>query len=110
MDLISRKWAMLVINAIGNRGKARYNEIAEMLNGINSRTLACRLRELEGFGLIVREAYAEIPPRVEYSLTERGVELRKAIMPLMDWAYMYTSVTGDGASPCDVAHDSAPHE
>ena len=56
------------------------------LQGISAKTLADILKQLEISGLIKREAFAEIPPRVEYSLTKDGTELRSAIKPLMQWA------------------------
>ena len=86
IDTISKKWALLIIATIGNHSKLRYNELKEKLGEISPKTLADRLKELEGEGLIIRKAFAEIPPRVEYSLTDRGEELRRAMMPLMEWA------------------------
>ncbi len=86
MGIMSKKWALLIISAIGNNQKLRYNELEKRLGEISPKTLADRLKELENANIIKREAFAEIPPRVEYSLTEEGVELRKAIMPLMKWA------------------------
>lgn len=107
MDIISKKWAMLIINAIGNKEEVRYNEIMRILKGINSKTLSDRLKELEEFGLIKREVYAEIPPRVEYSLTNDGIELRKAILPLMNFVYAHNSKTKNKKTPCDVAYEKA---
>lgn len=86
IDVISKKWALLVIAVIGNNHKLRFNEIMKNLEGISPKTLAIILKQLETSGLINREAFAEIPPRVEYSLTKNGTELRKAIKPLMKWA------------------------
>jgi len=57
------------------------------LIGISPKTLADRLKELTKAGLIKRENFAEIPPRVEYTLTQDGVEVRDAMLPLMEWAY-----------------------
>jgi len=56
------------------------------LNGISPKTLTDRLKELKKSGLINREIFAEIPPRVEYSLTQDGIELRDLMIPLMEWA------------------------
>jgi len=78
--------ALVIIGTIGNHQKLRFNEIMESLRGIGPKTLADRLKELDKAGLIRREAFAEIPPRVEYSLTEDGEELRRAMIPLMNWA------------------------
>ncbi|KCZ72033.1 putative transcriptional regulator [Candidatus Methanoperedens nitroreducens] len=102
MDIISKKWALLIINAVGNYQRIRYSEIRDTLGEINSKVLSDRLKELEEAGLIKREAYAEIPPRVEYSLTEDGEALRKAIMPLMKWVYSKNS--GRTNTPCDTAY------
>jgi len=86
IDVISKKWALLVINAIGNYGRLRFNRLMEELHGISPKTLSDTLKELQAEGLIKRESFAEIPPRVEYSLTRDGAELRKSIIPLLKWA------------------------
>ncbi|TET64542.1 transcriptional regulator [Candidatus Bathyarchaeota archaeon] len=104
MDVISKKWALLIINTIGNNEKLRYNKIMEGLKGINSKTLSDRLKELEEYGLIKREAYAEIPPRVEYTLTNDGVELARAMLPLMQWANSHNLLKKETKTPCDVAY------
>jgi DNA-binding HxlR family transcriptional regulator len=57
------------------------------LNGISPKSLSDRLKELTEAGLINREIFAEIPPRVEYTLTQDGIEVRDAMLPLMEWAY-----------------------
>ncbi len=85
MELISKRWALLIIGVVGNHRKLRYNEIMEKLGGISPKSLSDRLKELGGAGLLKRKAFAEIPPRVEYSLTKDGEELRKAMIPLMEW-------------------------
>lgn len=85
MGILSKKWALLIISAIGNNQKLRYSELEKKLGEISPKTLADRLKELENTNLIKRETFAEIPPRVEYSLTKEGIELRNAIMPLMKW-------------------------
>jgi len=64
MSAISKKWALLIINAIGIYGRLRFNKIMEELRGISPRTLSDRLKELQAEGLIEREFFAEIPPRV----------------------------------------------
>lgn len=87
MEIISKRWALLIIGAIGNSKKLRYNDIMKKLGSISPKSLSDRLKELEMADLIRREAYPEIPPRVEYSLTDDGEELRKALMPLMQWIH-----------------------
>ena len=85
IDVISKKWALLIINTLGNCGKLRFNKLMEALNGISPKTLSDTLKDLQAEGLIERESFAEIPPRVEYSLTKDGAELRKSIIPLLEW-------------------------
>jgi DNA-binding HxlR family transcriptional regulator len=86
IDTIGKKWGLLIINEIGNHGKLRYNELLSELKGISPSTLASMLKEFEKEELIRKEVFREIPPRVEYSLSARGKELREAIIPLIKWA------------------------
>ena len=86
IDVISKKWALLIINAIGNYGSLRFNKIMEELHGISPKTLADTLKQLQEEGLLKRESFAEIPPRVEYSLTKDGEGLREAVIPILRWA------------------------
>jgi DNA-binding HxlR family transcriptional regulator len=96
IDIISKKWALLIVNAIGYKGKLRFNDLMKELNGISPKTLADTLKKLQDEALIKREAFAEIPPRVEYSLTEDGTELRRAVMPILKWA----ATRGHGTKKC----------
>jgi DNA-binding HxlR family transcriptional regulator len=86
IDLIGKKWALLIINAIGNYGSLRFNKLLEELSGISPKTLADTLKQLQNEGLLKRESFAEIPPRVEYSLTQDGLGLREAVVPILKWA------------------------
>jgi DNA-binding HxlR family transcriptional regulator len=86
IDTISKKWALLIINVLGNDGRLRFNGLMHKLEGISPKTLTDTLLRLQAEGLINREAFAEIPPRVEYSLTGSGDELLTAIRPLLQWA------------------------
>lgn len=86
IDIISKKWALLIINEIGNHGRIRYNDLMKEIQGISPKTLADTLKELGRHGLVKREAFNEIPPRVDYILTKDGEELRQAIIPILQWA------------------------
>ena len=88
IDVISKKWALLIVNALGNYGRLRFKGLMEELRGISPKTLSDTLKNLQSEGLIKRESFAEIPPRVEYTLTADGLEFRKAIIPLIRWAKM----------------------
>ncbi len=87
INVLSKKWALVIIGTISNHGKIRFNKILKSLEGISPKTLADRLKELEKAGILKRDAFPEIPPRVEYSLTPDGIEARNAIIPLMEWAH-----------------------
>lgn len=86
IDIISKKWALLIMNEIGNHGRIRYNALMGELQGISPNTLADTLKELNKNDLVVREAFNEIPPRVDYTLTKDGIALREAIVPILQWA------------------------
>ncbi len=86
IDVIARKWSLFVLNVIGNNRRLRFNEIMSRLEGVSPTTLAETLDKLVTHGLVKRDSYLEIPPRVEYYLTEEGTDLRSAIHPLLVWA------------------------
>ena len=81
MDLVGPKWALLVIEAL-LAGPQRFTQVERALADASPKVIAIRLRELEAAGLVSRTIFAEVPPRVEYELTERGRELRPAIVAL----------------------------
>jgi DNA-binding HxlR family transcriptional regulator len=86
IDIISKKWALLIINEIGNHGRIRYNGLMKELRGISPKALADSLKEMNKNNIVMREAFNEIPPRVDYTLTKEGKSLRKAIIPILQWA------------------------
>lgn len=98
IDVISRKWALLIVNALGNQGTLRFKGLMESLQGISPKTLSDTLKRLQAEGLISRESFAEVPPRVEYSLTEDGTDLRRAIVPLLEWAAERDGTDKEGCS------------
>lgn len=99
IDTISKKWALLIINVLGNYRRLRFNELMLRLEGISPKTLTDTLLLLRTEGLIHREAFAEIPPRVEYSLTDSGDELLTAIRPLLQWAAKRENFSATGCTP-----------
>jgi len=86
MPTISKKWAICIISELGRRPSMRFGEIMKDCGEISPKSLTDVLKELQDTGLIQRLSYAEIPPRVEYSLTDHGRDLREAIVPLLKWA------------------------
>ncbi|WP_306366308.1 helix-turn-helix domain-containing protein [Nocardiopsis sp. CC223A] len=84
MDVIGGRWKVLVLWALGERPH-RFGELRRALDGLSEKVLASHLREMEEDGLVHREDFDEVPPRVEYSLTSRGVSLNEALEPLGAW-------------------------
>jgi DNA-binding HxlR family transcriptional regulator len=84
LDHVTSKWGVLVIVALSQQS-LRWGELRRTIEGISEKMLASTLRTLETDGFVLREAQATIPPRVDYSLTELGVELADRLLPLMDW-------------------------
>jgi DNA-binding HxlR family transcriptional regulator len=78
-EIISGKWTLLVIRDLAE-GSQRFCELERSLEGISPRTLSLRLRALEEAGIVKRHTYPEVPPRVEYALTEKG----EALVPLIE--------------------------
>ena len=78
-EIISGKWTLLVIRDLAD-GCSRFCELERSLGGISPRTLSLRLRALEAEGIVQRRTYPEVPPRVEYSLTDKG----RALVPLIE--------------------------
>ena len=81
LEIVGSKWAILILRELF-AGSRRTHEFLEALPGISTKTLTARLRELESYGLVTRKVYAEVPPRVEYSLTQKGLEIQPVMMAL----------------------------
>ncbi len=88
-DILSRlgdKWSLLVLTTLSSEGTMRFNEIHKSIGDISQRMLTVTLRSLETDGLIGRKVYPEVPPRVEYCLTQAGERLIPYLNNLVDWA------------------------
>src|SRR3989344_1232769 len=82
IDILSKKWNLLIIRQLNgsDNAKKRFNELIKEINGISSRTLSKRLKELEKAKIIVKRKFKETPPKVEYSLTDSGKQLIKCFI------------------------------
>jgi DNA-binding HxlR family transcriptional regulator len=89
MTVMGGKWKLIVINAIYLSSPARFGELKRMIKGITQSMLTAQLRELEEDGIIHRKIYAEIPPRVEYTITEFGMTLQPIILSMSEWGKEY---------------------
>ncbi len=85
LSLISGKYKMIILYCLMEYGAVRFNQLQRYLKKISDRTLSQNLKELEADGLIRRQVYPQIPPKVEYSLTERGVSLMAVLDQLCIW-------------------------
>lgn len=88
LTLIGNKWTVLIIEELW-KGTKRFGEIEKALTGISPRTLSLRLASLEKSGIIVREVFPEVPPRVEYQLTELGRSLEEVLTPIRNWGIKF---------------------
>ena len=89
MQVLGGKWKAILINAIYLTSPARFGELKRSVKGITQSMLTQQLRELEEDGLISRKIYAEIPPRVEYTLTEFGLTLSPIMQSMAKWGEEY---------------------
>ena len=89
MQVLGGKWKAILINAIYFTSPARFGELKRSVKGITQSMLTQQLRELEDDGLISRKIYAEIPPRVEYTLTEFGLTLSPIMQSMAKWGEEY---------------------
>lgn len=88
--IVSSKWTPQLIYALSN-GVCRFGELQKEAGGINPRTLSARLDELEQAGIIAKTAFAEVPPRVEYSLTQKGSDLIPILERMVEWGEKYSA-------------------
>lgn len=87
LDRVGDKWSILVISVLGERGTLRFNQLNTEIGNISQKMLTVTLKTLEADGLISRKMYPQIPPRVEYTLTELGESLLPALAHLTHWAH-----------------------
>lgn len=98
ISLIGGRWKLSILGLLLDYGKLRYRDIAEKLPGISDRMLVMQLRELERDGLISKQTFAQVPPRVEYELSEKGQSLQEVLRAMSHWGDVQITVKqrGDG--------------
>lgn len=99
LDVIGGKWKPLILWALGDN-VLRFNELQKGLPGVNAKMLTKQLRELEQDGVITRTVYPEVPPRVEYAITDFGKTLIPILQALCNWGAEYLGVNGTDAAQC----------
>ncbi|GAB7021998.1 winged helix-turn-helix transcriptional regulator [Salidesulfovibrio brasiliensis] len=89
LQIIGGKWKPLIIHHLGQQGTLRFNELRRTMPTITQKMLTQQLRELETDGIVHREVYPQVPPKVEYSLTALGRTVTPVISRLCEWGSMY---------------------
>ncbi|MEU6956310.1 helix-turn-helix domain-containing protein [Streptomyces sp. NPDC045714] len=107
MDVIGGKWKVLILWALNER-TCRFGELRRAVTGVTEKVLSSHLKELEDDGIVHREVYAEVPPRVEYSLTPLGLSLNAALEPLGQWGrdHICRGAEEAGADGCHGAEEA----
>lgn len=103
LDVFGGRWKSRIICVLGNKGTLRYSGIREEMTNISDAVLSSSLKELIADGIVARRSYDEIPPRVEYSLTEKGVSVVPVLQEICRWSGMfYREVSGDAPKQCQM--------
>lgn len=105
LDRVSDKWMLLVIGAL-EQGRRRFSGLRREIGGVSQKMLTQTLRSMERDGLVERTVYAEVPPRVEYELTELGRTMIAAVHPLARWAEEHIEEVGAAQRRYDARTDS----
>lgn len=92
LTLIGDKWKVLILRDLLT-GTKRFGELKRSVSNVSQKVLTAQLRDLEESGLLTRKVYAEVPPRVEYSLTELGRSLRPILDAMSDWGENYKATS-----------------
>ncbi|WP_394660325.1 winged helix-turn-helix transcriptional regulator [uncultured Chryseobacterium sp.] len=99
MSALGSKWKPIIVLVIKDR-KLRFGELAVRINVISRKVLTDQLREMQNDGLVIREEFRELPPRVEYSLTEKGLALLPILYLLEEWEMKYHVYNPDKVKDC----------
>ncbi len=99
LEVFGGKWKSRIICVLAEKGTLRYSSLRKEMTNITDAVLAAALRELQGDGIIQRRQYDEIPPRVEYSLTEKGQSVVPILQSICRWAGAYHREDGENTLP-----------
>jgi len=89
LSMISGKWKLIILYWIVEAEPVRYNELQRLIHTISHKTLSVQLKELEKDGIIIRTEYPQIPPKVEYCLSEKGTSLYPIMEAMCEWGETY---------------------
>ena len=85
MSVIEGRWKTVILCKLYKNGPMRFNQLMREIDGVSPRILTKQLKEMESDGIVKRTSYPEIPPRVEYSITEKGLSLAPILKAMADW-------------------------
>jgi DNA-binding HxlR family transcriptional regulator len=102
VELIGKRWSGAIVRSMLS-GSVRFSDILGQIPGLSDRLLSERLRELEAAGVVKRHVYAELPVRIEYTLTEKGRELRDIIISVDRWADRWAPAPAEACSVADAS-------
>jgi DNA-binding HxlR family transcriptional regulator len=97
LDLIGGKWKLLLLLKLGENGVMRFNELSRLHPRLTQKMLAQQLKELDADKLVNRKSYNQVPPKVEYSLTDRGAALMPILKEMCSWGEDYLKEEGKAA-------------
>lgn len=100
LSIIAGKWRLVILYWLVEYKIVRYNELKRLIGSITYKTLSVQLKEMEEDGLIIRKEYPQIPPKVEYSLSEKGKSLYPIMEAMCDWGNKYQRQQGTDNQSC----------
>jgi DNA-binding HxlR family transcriptional regulator len=90
LDVLGGKWKVFVLARLATHGTLRFSQLQKLIPNVTQKMLTQQLREMEDAGLVSRRVYAEVPPRVEYSLTAHGLTLQPVLAALNEWGNLHS--------------------
>ena len=105
LQVLGGKWKPLIVYHLEQAGRLRFGELGRLMPGITQKMLTQQLRDLEGDGLVLRQVFAQVPPRVEYSLTELGLSAKPVLEQLCAFGRSLAQATGVRLGSCAPALD-----
>lgn len=106
LDIVGERWTILILRDLFLHGPRKFQDLQDSLSGVAPNTISARIKTLMDGGVIARRLYSDHPPRAEYYLTQRGLDLKPALLALRDWGEKYT----DGPKAPRVTSNRAPRE
>ncbi|PZG30517.1 transcriptional regulator [Spongiactinospora gelatinilytica] len=107
VDVVGGKWKALILWALGDGAPHRFGELKRQVPGVSEKMLIQQLRELEADEVVHREVYHQVPPKVEYSLTDLGLSLNQALAPLGEWGARHKSFIEATRTAAEAATEAA---